>query len=129
MHEIQYTIPVKHVSQDIPQDIQQKIKNHQTLQANLQGLTDQRRQLELQLREITAAKEYIEKLGDDATLYKSIGGLMIKAEKQAAESDLNEQEEILNVRVKRIVNNIEKTQPKLEELTKEINNSLKNRLG
>lgn len=83
----------------------------------------------MQLREISATKEYIEKLGDDATLFKSIGGLMIKTDKKSAESDLKEQEEILNVRVKRIANNIEKNQPKLEELTKEINNSLKNRLG
>ena len=115
------------MSQDLPQDIQQKIRNFQVLQANLQSLNEQKVSLEAQLKEISSAKEYLASLQSDAVVYKSIGGLMLQASKEKAEEDLKESEEVLSTRVKKLTMTVERTQSKYDELKDEINASLKNR--
>lgn len=116
------------MSQDLPQDIQQKIRNFQVLQANMQSLTEQKVSLDAQLKEITSAREYLGSLPSEATIYKSIGGLMVKTPKDKAELDLKESEEVLSTRVKKLAMTVERTQSKYDELKNEINTSLKNRM-
>ena len=117
------------MSQDLPQDIQQKIRNFQVLQSNLQSLNEQKYSLEAQLKEIMSAKEYLDKAPADAKIFKSIGGLMVEAAKDKAMVDLKENEEIISTRVKKLDMTIEKTKSKYDEMKNEINSSLKNRMG
>ena len=116
------------MSQDLPQDIQQKIRNFQVLQANMQSLSEQKVSLDAQLKEVNSAKDYLASLPADATVYKSIGGLMVKTSKDKAELDLKESEEVLSARVKKLSMTVERTQSKYDELKNEINTSLKNRM-
>jgi prefoldin beta subunit len=117
------------MSQELPQDIQQKIRNFQVLQQNLQNLTEQKYSLEAQLKETVAAKEYLDNSTDDAKIFKSIGGLMVETTKGKAKTDLTENEDILTTRVKKMDLTIEKTKSKFEEMKNAINSSLKNRQG
>ncbi|NMC05760.1 MAG: prefoldin subunit beta [Candidatus Lokiarchaeota archaeon] len=117
------------MSQELPQDIQQKIRNFQVLQQNLQSLNEQKYSLEAQLKEITTAKEFLEKAPGEAKIFKSIGGLMVESAKDKAMVDLKENEEIISTRVKKLDLTIEKTKAKFEEMKNDINSSLKNRMG
>nr|MDO8083676.1 prefoldin subunit beta [Candidatus Sigynarchaeum springense] len=117
------------MSQELPPDLQQKIRNFQILQQNLQSLTEQKYSLEAQLKEITSAKEYLDKAPADVKIFKSIGGIMVEATKEKAAADLKENDEILSARVKKLDMTIEKTKAKYEELKNDINTSLKNRMG
>lgn len=117
------------MSQDLPQDIQQKIRNFQVLQQNLQSLTEQKYSMDAQLKEITTAKEFLEKSADNAKIFKSIGGLMVESTKEKAKADLVENEDILTTRIKKLDMTIEKTKAKYEEMKGDINSSLKNRMG
>ncbi len=117
------------MSRELPPDIQQKIRNFQVMQGNLQGLNEQKFTMEAQLKEISTAKEFIEKVSTETSIYKSIGGMMVQTSKDKAETDLKETEEMISARLKKITMTIERTQSKYEELKNEINNSLKNRAG
>jgi prefoldin beta subunit len=117
------------MSQELPQDIQQKIRNFQVLQQNLQSLNEQKYSLEAQQKEITSAKEYLDKAPADAKIFKSIGGLMVESAKDKATADLKENEEIIAARVKKLDLTLEKTKAKFEEMKNDINSSLKNRSG
>nr|MDO8117537.1 prefoldin subunit beta [Candidatus Sigynarchaeota archaeon] len=117
------------MSRDLPPDLQQKIRNFQVMQGNLQGLNEQKYTMEDQLKEISTAKELVEKLSNETSIYKSIGGLMVQTSKDKAEADLKETEETISARLKKITMTIERTQSKFDELKNEINNSLKNRAG
>jgi prefoldin beta subunit len=117
------------MSQDLPPDLQQKIRNFQVLQGNLQSLNEQKFSLEAQLKEITSAKEYLDNSSGDAKVFKSIGGLMVESTKDKANADLKENEEILATRIKKLDMTIEKSKAKYDEMKNDINSSLKNRMG
>nr|MDO8112925.1 prefoldin subunit beta [Candidatus Sigynarchaeota archaeon] len=117
------------MSQDLPADIQQKIRNFQNLQANLQSLSEQKYSLDAQLKEITSAKQFLDTATAETKIYKSIGGLMVESTKDKAAADLKENEEILATRIKKLDMTIEKSKAKYEEMKNDINSSLKNRMG
>lgn len=117
------------MSQELPQDIQQKIRTFQNLQAQLQSLNEQRFSIEAQIKELESATEYLNKADDDTKVFKSIGGLMIETQKIKSLEDLNENKELLETRNKKIKMNIERIQSKYDTLKDDINSSLKNRMG
>jgi prefoldin beta subunit len=114
---------------NLPADIQQKIRNFQVLQANLQSMSEQKFQLEAQLKEIISAKESLQGASDETKIFKSIGGLMVESSKDKAGADLAESEEILNTRIKKLDMTLEKSKANYEKMKTEINTSLKNRMG
>ncbi len=85
--------------------------------------------MEAQLKEITSAKDFLEKSVENAKIFKSIGGLMVETTKEKAKADLVENEDILSTRIKKLDMTIEKTKSKYDEMKNDINSSLKNRMG
>lgn len=95
----------------------------------LQNLNEQKYTLEAQTKEIDSAKEFLENSAPEASIFKSIGGLMISTTKESAQEDLKSNEDMIAARIKKLESSIERTQSKSEELKNEINTSLKNRMG
>jgi prefoldin beta subunit len=69
----------------LPPQVQERLLRLQQLQQTLQSVLAQKQQVELEMSEIDQASTELQKLADDAVVYKATGSLMIKAEKQ----DLN----------------------------------------
>ncbi|MHA1679859.1 MAG: prefoldin subunit beta [Promethearchaeota archaeon] len=115
--------------ENLPQDLQQKLRNVQGLQAQLQSLTEQKLRMEVTLKELESAKEYVDGVAADDPIYKSVGGLMVKISKEKAKVDLDESIELINVRLKKLTMNIERSQSRFDSSREEINASLKNRMG
>lgn len=87
----------------IPAKLQNDIKQFQRLQQELSATTQQRMQIELKLRELTHTLEEVQKLGDDAVLYRSVGSLLVRAPgRKDVEGRLAEEKETLEVRMKAI---------------------------
>jgi len=85
----------------LPAKLQNDLKQFQRLQQDLAGLSQQRLQMDLKLRETTHTLDELKGLPEDATLYRPIGGLLVKAAGRAeVESLLTEEKETLEVRVK-----------------------------
>ncbi len=88
---------------EISPQLQNQIQQYQQLQQQLQVLGTQRLQLEAKLREIDGTLEELGKLKDDATVYKSIGMLLVKEnDRGGLKKELEEHKETLTIRIKTI---------------------------
>jgi prefoldin beta subunit len=90
------------MSEDIsrlPPQIQQRLLRLQQLQQTLQGVMSQKQQLEMQLTEAEQASSELEKLDETAVVYKSIGALLVKSEKDKVTKELTERKELVKMRV------------------------------
>ena len=83
----------------LPPQIQERLLRLQQLQQTLQQILTQKQQLELELTEIEQALSEMEKVDDTAVIYKSVGSLLVKAEKAKVTTELSERKELLNTRV------------------------------
>jgi len=83
----------------LPPQVQQRLLRLQQLQQTLQAVLTQKQQLELELTETEQALSELEKVTDDAVIYKSIGSLLVKSEKATVTIELNERKDLLNMRI------------------------------
>ena len=83
----------------LPPQVQQRLLRLQQLQQTLQAVLTQKQQLEFELNEVDQALSELGKLTDDATIYKSIGALLVKSQRATVTTELNERKELLNTRI------------------------------
>lgn len=83
----------------LPPQVQERLLRLQQLQQTLQSVVTQKQQLELELTETDQALAELSKLDENAIIYKSIGSLLVKAEKANVTTELTERKELLNTRI------------------------------
>ena len=83
----------------LPPQVQERLLRLQQLQQTLQSVLGQKQQVELEQMEINQAMEELQKLTDEAVIYKATGSLLIKSDRAKVMADLNERKELLNTRV------------------------------
>jgi len=83
----------------LPPQVQERLLRLQQVQQTLQTVVTQKQQLELELTENEQALSELEKLDETAIIYKSIGSLLVKAEKAKVTTELTERKELLNTRI------------------------------
>lgn len=81
--------------------------------------------MELQMKEVERALEEIEKLGESAEIYKSIGSILVKSEKPKVGEELKERKETLDLRIKTLQRQEERIQTKLKEMQAQIQEEFK----
>ena len=116
------------MSQDIsnlPPQIQQRLLRLQQLQQSLQGVMSQKQQLDMQLTEVEQASEELGKLDEKAVVYKSIGALLVKAEKGKVSTELTDQKELLKMRVDVLAKQEERLKTQVKELQGKLQQDLR----
>ena len=116
------------MSEDIsrlPPQIQQRLLRLQQLQQTLQGVMAQKQQLELQLTEVEQAVGELEKLTETAVIYKSIGALLIKAQKTQVTTELSERKELLKMRVDVLGKQEERLRIQVKDLQEKLQRDLR----
>lgn len=116
------------MSQDIsklPPHVQERLLRLQQLQQTLQNVLVQKQQVELELTEIEQAQTELKELEDDAVIYKNIGSLLVKDEKEKVTTDLNERKELLNTRAKVLGRQEERLRGQLKKLQTQIQQDLR----
>jgi len=83
----------------LPAPVQERLLRLQQLQQTLQTVLAQKQQLELELTETEQALGEVEKTDETTPIYKSIGSLLVKAEKPKVTTELTERKELLNTRI------------------------------
>ena len=83
----------------LPAPVQERLLRLQQLQQTLQSVLTQKQQLELELTETEQALTELAKMDDNAIIYKSIGSLLVKAEKPKVTTELTERKELLGTRI------------------------------
>jgi len=97
---------------------QNKIQEMQILEQNIQNLLMQKQAFDMELSETRGALGEIEKTKDD--IFKLIGQLMIKADKNKVKEELSNKEKILNLRLSTIEKQETSLMEKLTSLQKEV---------
>ncbi len=87
----------------LPAKLQNDLKQFQRLQQELGSVQQQRLQLDLRLREIGHTLDELKTVSDEATIYRPVGGLLVRAKSRKEVEDLlTEEKETLEVRQKAV---------------------------
>jgi len=116
------------MSEDIsrlPPQIQQRLLRLQQSQQTLQGVMAQKQQLTLQLTEVEQAVSELEKLTETAVIYKSIGALLVKSEKDKVTAELTERKELLKMRVDVLTKQEERLRTQVKDLQEKLQKDLR----
>ena len=100
----------------LPPQVQERLLRHQQLQQSLQSILVQKQQVELEQTEVEQALAELQKVGDDAVVYKATGSLMVKAEKPRLITELTERKELLAARVSILAKQEERVRSQFKEV-------------
>lgn len=106
------------------EDLNRSLLEYENMEKQLEVLLIQKHQLQIQLNEVKHALDELKKSSGE--IYRSVGSVMLHTTKEAAESDLKERHELLEVKLNAIGKQEEKlriivvdTQKRLQERMKE----------
>ena len=108
----------------LPAQLQEQLLRLQQLQQTLQTVTAQRQQLELENSEIDQALAELVKMDNTSIIYKSIGSLLMKSERQKVMDELSERKELLTTRILVLT----KQRSRMEERIKNLQRTVQERL-
>jgi prefoldin beta subunit len=109
----------------ISPQLQDQLVKLQQVQQQVELLVNQRMQLERESKEIDRAIAEIDQLESaDAVVYKTIGAILIKADKDKVKEELTERKETLEMRVKTITRQEERAKSDYESKRKTLQTAL-----
>ncbi|WP_292467701.1 prefoldin subunit beta [Methanolobus sp.] len=114
------------MSTQIPPQIQNQLAQLQQVQQQAQSLAMQKSQMESMQKESEMALEELNKVPEDAVIYRTVGELQIKSSKEAAVSKLNEKVETLSLRLQSISRQEERISKRFTQLQEQIEQSMGN---
>jgi prefoldin beta subunit len=108
---------------DIDKETQEKIKQLQIFEQNFQTMLMQKQAFQMELTETeNALSEIATSKGE---VYKMVGQIMIKTDKNKVESELKRKQELLSLRLKTLGKQESELTEQLEELRTEIMKKVK----
>jgi len=108
----------------LPAQLQEQLLRLQQLQQTFQTVTAQRQQLELENSEVDQALAELAKMDDKNIIYKSVGSLLVKSERQNVMDELSERKELLTTRILVLA----KQRSRMEERMKSLQKTVQERL-
>jgi len=110
--------------EEISPQLREQLVRLQQLQQTLQSVVSHKQQLELEKAEIEKAISEIEKSSDDTPIYKNLGSILIRCDKQKLLSELKERSELTETRVTVLGKQEERTRTRLKELQQRLQERL-----
>jgi len=110
--------------QGLPPQVQERLLRLQQLQQTLNSVLGQKQQVEIEISEIDQATSELQKLGDDAVIYKATGSLMIKAEKTRIATELAERKDLLTTRTTILTKQEERLRSQIKEVQMKLQQDL-----
>jgi len=111
-------------SAEIPPQMQNLLAQLQQLKAQMEALGRQKMQVEALLRDAENALAELEKVDENALIYKNVGELMIKASKDEVKEDLAEKKETYGLRQKTLERQEERGQKRYQQLQQQLQEAL-----
>ncbi len=109
----------------LPPQVQEQLLRLQQLQQTLQMVISQKQQLELESSEIEKALSELQRVTDDATVYKSIGSLLIKTQRGEIMKELEERKDLAKTRITVLSKQEERTKERVKELQQRLQERLR----
>ncbi len=110
---------------ELPPQLQEQLLRLQQLQQTLQAVASQKQQLEVEASETDKALSELDKLTDNVPVYKSVGNLLLKSDRQTLLKELKERKELLGTRVTVLGRQEERTKERLKEMQDKIQERLR----
>jgi prefoldin beta subunit len=110
---------------EIPPQIQEQLARLQQIQQSLDALLLQKQQLELELSESESALAELEKSAPGEVVYRQVGRILIKSDRDALLKELKEKKEILTIRQ----TSLTKQEARLKEKLSELQTQLREKIG
>jgi prefoldin beta subunit len=85
----------------------------------------QRQQLEREHLEVDKALGELDKMSDEAIVYKSLGAILAKSSRKKLIEELTERKELLDMRIKVITRQQSRTEEQLKDLQQRVQQRLK----
>jgi prefoldin beta subunit len=110
---------------ELPPQLQEQLVRLQQLQQTLQSVATQRQQVELELSETDKALAELEKSTDDTPVYKTVGSILVKSNRQILLTELKERKELMTTRVTVLGKQEDRTRERLKEIQEKLQERLK----
>jgi len=108
----------------LPQPVQERLLRLQQLQQTLQSILGQKQQVELEATEIDQALNELQKMTDDAVIYKSAGTLLMRSERTKVITELTERKDLLNTRSTILTKQEERLRAQLKDVQTKLQQDL-----
>ena len=108
---------------EIDNETKEKIQEMQMYEQNFQNLMVQKQAFQIELSEVENALSEISKSKDD--VFKMIGQIMIKADREKIEKELKQKKDLLSLRLKSIEKQESELTKEIEELKEDVMKHLK----
>ncbi|HZD12800.1 MAG TPA: prefoldin subunit beta [Candidatus Binatus sp.] len=110
---------------ELPPQLQEQLLRLQQLQQTLQAVASQKQQLEIEASETEKALAELEKLANETPVYKSVGSLLLRSDRESLLKELKERKELLGTRVTVLGRQEERTKERLKELQEKLQEKLR----
>ncbi len=104
----------------VPPEVEARLRKLREIQASLDRMVRDRSVLLASLNEIDRVLKELQELGEDVEVYKNLGVVLVKTNKDQVIKELEEKKESLEVKLKGLNSAIEKLQEEAKRLEEEI---------
>ena len=108
----------------LPPQVQERLLRLQQLQQTLQTIMQQKQQVDMENSEIEQTLAELQKTADDAVIYKTVGSLLVKADKAKVAAELTERKELLATRTTVLARQEERMRSQLKEVQAKLQEDL-----
>ena len=112
------------MSSDLPPQVKNQLAQLQQIQQQAQAIAAQKNQVEINMKETDLALEELEKLDDDAVVYRAIGDLLIKTEREKTKVSLKEKKDTLDLRLQTLTRQEERAQKRFQQLQEQLKQAI-----
>ncbi len=112
------------MSAELPPQIKNQLAQLQQIQQQAQAIAVQKNQVEITLKETELALSELEKLDADAVVYRAIGDLLIKTERDKTKEDLKEKKDTLDLRLQTLARQEERAQTRFQQLQEQLKQAI-----
>ena len=109
---------------ELPPQIQNMLAQLQQLQQQLQMVVTQKAHLENSLKETESAIQEIEKVSEDTPIFKAVGTILVKTNKNDVLKELKEKKDTFEVRIRALERQEERLRERIQEMQKKIQSLL-----
>lgn len=110
---------------ELPPQVQEDLVRLQQLQQTLQAVVSQKQQLEIEMNETDRALSELEKVTAENPVYKSVGSILVRADKEGLLAELKEKKELLNTRVTVLGRQEERTRERIKDIQQKLQERLR----
>ncbi len=114
---------------NLDEEQRKKIDNLNNLQQSFEFITTQKIHMEREFRETDLAIEQLEKIDPSDTVYKAIGGILVKSEKNKLLDEKKSLKVTLEMRLKTLKQKEDRVKSQVEILRKSLQADFQNKTG